>query len=246
MKALLLAAGLGTRLRPITDTLPKCLVPINGRPLLDYWISHLGKHNFVNEIIINTHHLPDQVRKYIITSPWSSRIRLVHEEILLGTGATLAQQRDSLSNEDFLLAHADNLTIFDLRKFIECHKSRPAGCVATMMTFNSDDPQSCGIIEKDEKGIVYNMHEKVAVPPSILANAAVYLFNPDIWKLMDKFSLLDIFDISKDIIPQLYGRIFTYHNNIYHRDIGNLLSLRLAEDEFPEIYSIFEEANGFL
>jgi len=241
MKALLLAAGLGSRLRPLTDLLPKCLVPINGRPLLYYWVSHLAQYDCVSEIIINTHYLPGPVREYIDTSPWRERVRLIHEDILLGTGGTLFRERDNLTHGDFLVAHADNLTLFDLRKFVKCHESRPTSCVATMMTFKSDDPQSCGIVETDGIGIVSIMHEKVSMPPSSLANAAVYLFNADFWAIIDEFLPSTPCEISTDIIPQIYGKIFTYHNNTYHRDIGNMFSLELARADFPSIYSAFLE-----
>lgn len=246
MKVLLLAAGFGSRLRPLTDLLPKCLVPINGRPLLYYWVSRLAQYDCVTEIIINTHYLPGPVREYIETSPWRDRVRLVHEDILLGTGGTLFRERDNLADGDFLVAHADNLTLFNLGKFVECHESRPVSCVATMMTFKSDDPQSCGVVETDENGVVNLMHEKVAKPPTTLANAAVYLFNADVWKILDKFPPGALTDISTEIIPQIYGKIFSYHNNTYHRDIGSLLSWELAQVDFPSIYSAFVETGDLL
>src|SRR5260221_14266717 len=95
MKALLLAAGFGTRLRPITDQVPKCLVPVQQKPLLAYWLDLLfPKH--VLKMLINTHYLPEQVRQFINTSSWSDRVTLVHEEELLGTGGTALKNRDFL------------------------------------------------------------------------------------------------------------------------------------------------------
>ncbi len=88
MRALLLAAGLGMRLRPLTDTVPKCLVPIRGKPLLGYWLE-LFLGGGVERVLVNTHHLPETVRHFVAESPWRERIALVHEDRLLGTGGPL-------------------------------------------------------------------------------------------------------------------------------------------------------------
>ena len=99
MKAILLAGGYGTRLRPLTLDVPKCLVPIKGRPLLDYWIELLVGNGF-DVIIVNTHWLPDQVREYVKASKWRDRISLVHEPVLLGTGGTIRSNTCISDNED--------------------------------------------------------------------------------------------------------------------------------------------------
>ncbi len=108
MKVLLLAAGTGSRLRPITQTLPKCLVPIAGRPLLEFWLELLGPLASCGETIINTHYMPEKVREYVAQSPYREKISLVHETALLGTGGTLIQNLPRLKGEDTLVAHADN------------------------------------------------------------------------------------------------------------------------------------------
>src|SRR5450830_907814 len=136
MRALLLAAGLGTRLRPLTDFLPKCLVPINGRPLLDYWIENLVTQG-IDEILINTHYYAAQVNAYIQQSTWHKQVTLIYEDHLLGTAGTALANRDFFCNEPFLLAHADNLTRFNSADFIDTHRRRPAGTDLTMMLFET-------------------------------------------------------------------------------------------------------------
>ena len=178
MRALLLAAGLGNRLRPLTNYLPKCLVPIHGRPLLDYWLESLVNGG-VSEILINTHYFAPLVRQYLSQSTWLPYITVVHEEILLGTGGTILQNRDFFNDEAFLVAHADNLTIFDVRDFANQHAARPQETELTMMVFEAPDPQSCGIVTLDRQSIVQAFHEKVANPPGTLANAANALKNKD-------------------------------------------------------------------
>ena len=94
MRALLLAAGLGTRLRPITDTIPKCLVPINGAPLLQIWLERLTEAG-IGPFLINTHYLEEQVKTFLEESAFLERAKLIHENYLLGTAGTLIENLDS-------------------------------------------------------------------------------------------------------------------------------------------------------
>lgn len=236
MKALLLAAGLGTRLRPITNSMPKCLVPINGKPLLEYWIENLLNVG-VSEILINTSYLSDKVEKYINNSAFQDKINLIYEEELLNTGGTLLANKnfflkDSENNKDeaFMLIHADNLTICNFNDFIEAHKNRPINCEVTMMLFKSDNPSSCGIVELDGNKIVQKFYEKVKNPPSNLANGAVYICESSIFDFLETLNKKDI-DFSNDVLPNFMGKINTYLNSGYHRDIGSVESYALAQIE---------------
>jgi mannose-1-phosphate guanylyltransferase len=229
MRALLLAAGRGTRLRPITDTVPKCLVPVHGRPLLDYWFDLLFDAG-IERVLVNTHWLAEKVCDHVKSSRWRSRIDLVHEPQLLGTGGTLFANRGYFGQKALLLAHADNLTDFDVAGLMSAHAQRPRQCLMTMLAFRTDDPSSCGILELDERGIVRAFHEKVANPPGNLANGAVYIFEPEV---IDRFAAYDrAFDLSIDVIPELVGKILAIETTGYHRDIGNESSLRRAHCEF--------------
>lgn len=230
MKALLLAAGLGTRLRPITDSIPKCLVPIRGKPLLSYWFDMLLA-NGIDRILINTHYLPEQVEHFLQGHPLKDRVTLVHEQTLLGTGGTVLQNRNWLSDRPFLLAHADNLTRFDVRAFIQAHETRPKGVEITMMTFETDVPKSCGIVVYNENNIVTEFHEKVSCPPSNHANAAVYIIDPSVIGYLEALNK-DFIDFSNDVLPHYLNRMQIFHNADYHRDIGTPESLRLAQLEY--------------
>lgn len=230
MRALLLAAGFGTRLRPITDHIPKCLVPIHGQPLLGYWLGRL-LDNGIEKILVNTHYLPAAVRTFVATTPWQEQIELVHEEVLLGTGGTILANRSFFAGGPFLVAHADNLTRFDVRAFINAHRNRPSGVDITMMTFDTDMPETCGIVEQDERGIVQAFHEKSPSPPGRRANAAVYIFEPTVIDFLASLHK-EIIDLSLEVIPRYLGHMHCFHNADYHRDIGTPESLRLAELEF--------------
>jgi mannose-1-phosphate guanylyltransferase len=233
MRALLLAAGLGTRLRPLTETVPKCLVPIHGLPLLDYWLALVFAAG-VERTLLNTHWLPEAVRAHVAGSPWRDRIDLVHEEILLGTGGTLKANRAYFGAEPILVAHADNLTAFDLPEMIRRHEARPAGCLLTMLAFETDDPRSCGILELGPDDVLQAFYEKVENPPGNLANGAVYIIAPD---LADRIAALDrdVVDLSTEVIPALMGRILVVPTTAYHRDIGTLASLEQANRDFPRL-----------
>ena len=230
MKALLLAAGKGTRLRPITDHVPKCLVNIQGKPLLAYWLEMLLP-NGIERVLINTHYLPDAVNAFVTQSDWVYQIDIVYEPFLLGTGGTVLSNQNYFANQPFMVVHADNLTRFDVKKFIEAHKDRVHGTEITMMIFKTDAPQSCGIVELDSRGVVQQFHEKVDNPPGDLANAAVYIFEPTVISFLVSLGR-DVVDISTEVLPAYLGRIQTFLNDDYHRDIGTPESLALAELEF--------------
>lgn len=231
MKALLLAAGFGTRLRPLTDSIPKCLVPVRGKPLLEYWLDLLFMGG-IDAALINTHYLAGRVREFAAATRWRNRITLVHEDALLGTGGTVLHNREYFAGDAFLVAHADNLTHFDVQAFRDRHARRPPGTAITMMTFTTDAPQASGIVVENPAGIVTEFHEKVAQPPGNRANAAVYIFETEVIAFLASLGR-PVIDLSTEVLPRFLGRICSFHNATYHRDIGTHESLRKAELEYP-------------
>lgn len=232
MKALLLAAGFGERLRPITAMTPKCLVSIGEKPLLQHWLERLAESRQFDEVIVNTHYLAGEVVKFASKYRSPICLALSHEERLLGPGGTLLKHRSTLANSDFLVAHADNFSIIDWPSFFFAHASRPEGCVGTMMTFDTDSPSACGIVETDAHGCVAKMYEKVAEPPGKLANAAVFIFTPEVFEIIDRARQPKIFDISRDILPLLFPRLTTFKNTLYHKDIGSPEALAQAQQDY--------------
>lgn len=233
MKTLLLAAGLGTRLRPITNTIPKCLVPINGKPLLEYWLENLSKFG-ITEFLINTSYLYNQVEDFIKNSQYKKNTTLIHEVELLNTGGTLLSNKDFFNDEPFMLVHADNLSFCNFNDFIDAHKNRPKYTEITMMLFKSDNPSSCGIVQLDENHVVQKFYEKVENPPSNLANGAVYICEPSVLEFLESINKKDI-DFSNEVLPHYMGKINTFMNNNYHRDIGSIESYAVSQIEILEI-----------
>ena len=240
MKGILLAAGLGSRLRPLTLTTPKCLIPINGRPLLDYWLERLFSGG-MKRVLINTHYLSDQVESFVKNSQWVKKVDLVNEEKILGTGGTLVKNFSYLKGESFFVAHADNLVSFNLEEFQKFHEIsvKKFQTQITMMSFISDNPSSCGIVNVDHNDIVKEFFEKVPNPPGNLANGAVFIFEPSVLDFMKKLRI-DNMDISKDVLPNFIGKIIIYRNTNYLRDIGNIESLARAEGDVISFPSLFE------
>jgi mannose-1-phosphate guanylyltransferase len=226
MRAMLLAAGLGTRLRPLTDHIPKCLVPIHGQPLLAIWLEQLSQAGF-GPFLVNTHYLAEQVNAFIEVSPYRDGIIVANESDLQGTAGTLIAYLDFFQGEDGMLIHADNYCLADFSAFKQAHMNRPSGCVMTMMTFRTDDPSSCGIVELDEQGIVVGFYEKITNPPGNLANGAVYILSVDLLARLGS-DLQSLQDFSTEVLPQFLGRIFTYETSAVLLDIGTLENYKKA------------------
>jgi mannose-1-phosphate guanylyltransferase len=233
-KALLLAGGLGTRLRPLTNTVPKCLVEIAGRPLLDYWFDAL-KAAGITDILINNHHLPDAVRAYLAEKNRQGfHAAEAYEPVLLGSAGTVTVNRAFGDDaDDILVVYADNLSDLDVPAFLATHREH--GLPLTMLLFHAPNPRACGIAEVDGSGRIVGFEEKPAVPKSDLANAGVYAVTADAWREMAD---LKAFDLGFDVLPKFVGRMQGHVHEGYHRDIGNLEALEAAREAAPKVFKI--------
>lgn len=243
IRALLLAAGQGTRLKPLTDLWPKCLMPIGNRPLLEYWLYYIQRANIKN-VLVNLHHHAAEVNQFLQRDIYSKWIQSVYEPELLGTAGTLIKNRSFFMDCTTLLIHADNWTNIGLEDFIKFHqRNRPKNCLVTMMTFESENTETCGVVETDDNSVVIAFHEKVKNPPGRIANAAVYLIEPEVLEWLDKHP--SISDFSTEVIPSFVGRICTWHNPGAYRDIGKLDSLLSAQNDkkpsMPRAYDLWME-----
>jgi mannose-1-phosphate guanylyltransferase len=232
MRALLLAAGLGTRLRPLTESVPKCLVPIAGRPLLVHWLDALFADPRIERVLINTHYLADQVTTVVRSLPWQQRIDLVHEPSLLGTGGTVLANRAWLGEGPVFVAHADNLTDTSVSHIIDPHLAARKSVAMTMLAFRTPTPSTCGILELDAQARVVGFHEKVANPPGNLANGAVYVFEPEV---VERIAAIGrpVVDLSTEVIPALLPRILAVEYDGFFMDIGTNEALAWARTHFP-------------
>ncbi len=228
MKAFLLAAGIGSRLRPVTDTTPKCMLVIDGRPLLGIWLDGFRSAG-VDEVLINLHHLPDVVQRYLATRTGPPAVHTFYEPELLGSAGTLLANREWVRAEEFFLAcYADNLTDFDLRSLIDSHRAHDAP--ATLAVFHSDNPSAGGVVELDGAGWITGFAEKPREPVSDLTNAGMYAFDPGV---LDEIGGRPPKDIGYDLLPLLVGRARAVPVEGYFRDVGTPGAYRRAREEWP-------------
>ncbi len=233
VKALLLAGGLGTRLRPLTDTVPKCLVPIAGRPLLDVWVECLAAAG-IREARINTHALAELVRAYIGQVNIGGRLRLAesHEPVLLGSAGTVTANADLADGaEQVVIIYADNFSDIDLRPLIAFHRQHDDP--VTMVLFRAPDPRACGIAELDGEGRVVSFVEKPDRPASDLANAGLYVVDAAAYR---EIAALKAFDLGFEVIPRFVGRMRGWIWDGYYLDIGTHEALKRAERDSRELF----------
>ncbi len=227
MKAFLLAAGLGSRLRPVTDHIPKCMLPIEGRPMLDVWLDALGRAG-VDEVLVNLHHHAAVVREHLERRVREPMVRVMYEPELLGSAGTLAANREWVDGEElFLACNADNLTDFDLRALVDAHLT--GGAIATLTLFHTERPSACGIVDVDADGLVVGYVEKPAEPRSDLANAGMYAFDP---RALDHLGGPPPKDIGYHLLPALVGRARAITIDGYFRDIGTPEDYDRAQQEW--------------
>jgi len=230
MKAFLLAAGEGRRLRPLTDTTPKCLVPINGTPLLSLWLELCRTHR-ITEILINLHHLHEKVLSFLKGSACGVKVTAVYEEKLLGSAGTVARHRPFVAGEeDFFILYADNLTNVDLGKMLRFHRRLKS--LFTMGLFRTEQPREKGIVALDNDSRVIQFVEKPANPPSNLANAGIYIASQEIYRHLPAG---DFLDFGFDVLPKLVGQMHGYVIGDYLLDIGTHSTYQQAQREWQQL-----------
>jgi D,D-heptose 1,7-bisphosphate phosphatase len=233
IKALLLAAGLGTRLRPLTDSVPKCLIPIAGRPLLDIWIHRLLECG-IREARINTHALATAVRAHIAQINAKNGLLLVeaHEPVLLGSSGTVTANADLADDVDeIVVIYADNFSDIDLQPLIAFHRQHSDPL--TMVLFQAPNPSACGIAKLDTDGRIISFVEKPKAPASNLANAGLYVIDAAAYR---EIAEMKAFDLGFEVLPRFVGRMRGWIWGGYYRDIGTHESLELAEHDARNLF----------
>ena len=215
MKAFLLAAGHGTRLKPLTDRVPKCLLPIRGIPLLGIWLDLCRRYG-INEVLINTHSHPAAVKQYVQQNGHGLEIQVTEEEMLLGSAGTLLRNRKwTASDSEFWVFYGDVLTNTDLARISEFHRERKQ--LATIGVYEVSNPSQCGIVKVDRDGIVRDFIEKPANPSSNLAFAGLLLATQAVFDFVPHQIPSDI---GFHVLPKMIGRMAACSIPDYLVDIG--------------------------
>ena len=227
MKAFLLAAGNGTRLRPLTDSVPKCLLPIQGVPLLEIWLSNC-KAAGVTDVLVNTHAHAEAIRQFAAEQETGVRMRIVEEPELLGSAGTLAENREFVAGEEFFFVlYADVLTNVDLRRMLAFHTQNRLP--ATLGIYQVPDPSRCGIVTMDENAVISNFIEKPTHPASNWAFAGVMVAGP---ALFDFFPEQWPADLGFDVLPKMIGNMAAYAIAEYLLDIGTIANYHHAQQSW--------------
>jgi mannose-1-phosphate guanylyltransferase len=222
MKAMVLAAGLGTRLRPLTYEITKPMVPVLDRPVMAHILDLLGRHGF-EEVIANLHYFPDSIRAYFGEG---GSLSYRYEEELLGTAGGVRACADFFGEEPFLVISGDALTDIDLTALLARH--REAGGIATLAVKQVSDTREYGVVLHDRAGRITGFQEKP--PPeealSDLGNCGIYVFDPAIF---DFFPERPFADWAQDVFPALLESDVPFHIHEireYWNDVGSLAELR--------------------
>jgi mannose-1-phosphate guanylyltransferase/phosphomannomutase len=236
MKAMILAAGVGSRLDPLTRNVPKPMVPIINQPVMEHIVHLLVRHGF-NEIYCNTHYLGDQIENYFNDgNSLGAQMKFNREAELMGTAGgvkRVAEETDFFSgDETFLVIGGDDLTGVDLSAMLEFHKAKKS--LATLALTNVTDPSQFGVVVLEEGGKISRFVEKPApgTAPSNLVNMGVYLFEPQILDLIPSGKF---YDFGKELFPFLLEQkepFYGYTTTDYWRDVGNLREYRDCHDDF--------------
>jgi len=228
MKAFLLAGGHGTRLKPLTDSTPKCLLPICGIPMLQIWFDLCQRYG-IDEVLINLHSPAEVVRRFIQKNKKDLKVYLFEEETLLGSAGTLLANRDWLKGEaSFWVFYADVLTTTDMNDMLDFH--RRCGQIVTIGVYEVPDPTRCGIVQIDDEGIVRHFVEKPEVPPGNLAFSGLMVATP---ALLDTIPDASPVDLGFHVLPLLVGRMAAYRISDFLIDIGTMETYRTAQLAWP-------------
>src|SRR5438132_2057758 len=220
MKAMVLAAGLGTRLKPLTFEIPKPMVPVLDRPVMAHILGLLERQGF-DEVIANLHYFPDSIRGY-----FGDEIEYRYEEELLGTAGGVRNVADFFGDDLVVIVSGDALTDVDLNALVERH--RATGGIATLTVKQVPDTREYGVVIHDADGRIQGFQEKPdpAEALSDLGNCGIYCFSPEIF---DYFPERPFVDWAQDVFPALLENdvpFYVHEIDEYWNDVGSLDELR--------------------
>jgi len=225
---MVLAAGVGERMRPLTDRAPKPLLPVANRPVMGYVLEHLARHGFT-EVIANLHYRARDIEAHFRDGgQYGVSLSYSHEEELLGSAGGLKRCQETFSEEDFLVTGADDLTDMNLTAMLAAH--RAAGAIASIGLVEVAETSEYGIVVTDEAGRIQHFVEKPTGPaPSNTANTQIYLFRQEIFSFIPEAGF---YDFGKQVFPALVAAglpFYGFRLEGYWRDIGSVKDYLAAQ-----------------
>lgn len=226
LRALILCAGLGTRLGSIVKDVPKPMLPIGELPCVGYQLLKLQAIG-VTEVLINTHQNHECFQELQKIETLKINISLSHEPSLLGPIGTLKTHLEWLAKDNFWLLHGDNFFKDDLNEMLNEVDFSDQSVLGGMGTFRSFDPRSVGIVSVDRNGLFKGIHEKRIIPRGLRANSAVYYFKPNVKRFIATLPI-DAISISSHLLPRLERKLRVVSLDGFFIDIGTSKNLNRA------------------
>ena len=226
MQAVILAGGLGTRLRPLTYIVPKPMLPVAGKPLLERTLNYLKEYG-LEEAIICVAYLKRQIIDYFKNGDFGIRVRFAEAENPLGTGGQL-KTAEGLVNGRFLAMNGDIVTSMNLKKLVEFHsRNSRIGSIA-LKEYTVEIPY--GFVEVDSKGLIANFEEKPSI--DYMANAGIYIFEK---RIFNYISAGRVVSLEREVFPSLIEsgeKLYGYHEDAFWADVGDLADYEKTNAEF--------------
>jgi len=217
MKAVVLVGGFGTRLRPLTETVKKELLPLVDRPILDHVLDHLARHG-VHEVVLSSPYLEEAFHPFIEARQGDPTITWITEAAPLGTGGAIVNALGALGSDPFFALNGDILTDLDLTGMLASHREREA--VVTISLHHVEDARAFGLVATDERGRVVEFLEKPLDPLPGDVNAGTYVLEPAV---LHPWSADRELSIEREIFPSVIasgGAVFGYLADAYWLDLG--------------------------
>lgn len=236
MKAVILAAGIGSRMQKAYPGIPKVMLPLKDKPLIDRHIEHFKKFGVV-DFYINLHYLPELIKKHLGNGEkWGVRIHYSFEPVILGTSGALKNFLQEL-NETFIVLYGDIFTTLDIQKFYQFHRQKNSQ--ATLLVHQTDHPEDSDLVAINNKGRIHKFyispHHKITKDIN-LSSAAMYILEPDVLKFIPEKIPSDFVE---DMFPKLLEkgfRMYGYLSNEYSKDMG-------TPKRYEKVKKDFERSN---
>lgn len=230
-RAMIMAAGVGSRLEPLTSCKPKPMVPVGNKPVMEHILVVLKKHN-ITDVIANTHYLADQITNYFkYNTPEGVNLELLHEKELSGTAGGVKKCETFLNkNDTFVVMSGDSLTDVDLGSLIEKHKNAGAMISMGLKAVLKEDVANLGVVVTDNNGKIIEFQEKPPIEEakSNMVNTGIYIFEPELFKYIPENTF---YDFAKQVFPNAMNDnklLYGFEIKEYWNDIGTLLQYRLS------------------
>jgi len=233
MKVFILTAGIGSRLKPLTDTQPKVMIKIGPKPILEHLIN-LCAHHHLTDIILSTHYLPDQIQNYFKTGENQGvNIQYSFEAEMVGGGGALKLAENLFQKEPFIVLNGDVLTNVNLTEMIEFHKEKKA--LGTFLVHDTDHPLDSDLVEFDSnKKISKFFRPQPNDQFKPISKTGTHIFES---KVLDFIPSNQLFSLEKQLIPLLLEKsqpLYAYYSSCYSKDMGTLKRLEQVRKDYQD------------